>query len=46
MNGWVREKKIKLIEVTNPQWKDLAAHFLDDIMGKPDTNQSTIGANK
>jgi putative endonuclease len=23
IKGWRREKKIKLIEITNPDWKDL-----------------------
>jgi putative endonuclease len=35
LKGWLREKKRKLIETTNPQWKDSAAPFLDDIMGTP-----------
>jgi putative endonuclease len=27
LKGWRREKKIKLFERTNPQWKDLAAEW-------------------
>ena len=34
LKGWLREKKIKLIESINPDWKDLIAPFLDGIMGK------------
>jgi putative endonuclease len=26
--GWRREKKIQLIETTNPKWKDLAQNLL------------------
>lgn len=34
LKGWLREKKIKLIESSNPNWNDLIAPFLDGIMGK------------
>ena len=29
IKGWRREKKIKLIEMMNPQWDDLAAQWQD-----------------
>ena len=29
IKGWRREKKIKLIDSTNPEWKDLAENWYD-----------------
>lgn len=37
IKGWLREKKIKLIESKNPEWRDLSASFLDRVLGKPET---------
>ena len=34
LKGWLREKKIKLIETQNPNWEDLSKPWLDDLMGK------------
>ncbi len=34
IKGWLRIKKIRLIESVNPKWKDLAEHWYDDV-GKP-----------
>jgi putative endonuclease len=34
LKGWLREKKIRLIEAMNSEWNDLIAPFLDGIMGK------------
>jgi putative endonuclease len=31
IKGWVRAKKIALIEVSNPAWKDLSAEWQADI---------------
>jgi putative endonuclease len=30
IKGWVRSKKIALIESVNPKWEDLAAEWFDD----------------
>ena len=32
IKGWVRAKKIALIESTNPEWKDLFAEEMTDLM--------------
>jgi putative endonuclease len=29
IKGWLRKKKIALIETTNPQWKDLSLDWYD-----------------
>ncbi len=29
IKGWLRAKKIALIEATNPEWKDLSAEWLE-----------------
>ncbi len=29
IKGWLRAKKIELIEATNPQWQDLSASWLE-----------------
>ena len=34
LKGWLREKKIKLIEEKNPNWEDLSAPWLDKLLGK------------
>jgi putative endonuclease len=34
LKGWRREKKIKLIEKANPQWKDLAAEWYAEVCGR------------
>ena len=34
LKGWLREKKIKLIEEKNPNWEDLSAPWLDKLIGK------------
>jgi len=31
LKGWLRRRKIALIEKTNPLWRDLAANWYDDI---------------
>jgi len=41
IKGWLREKKIKLIETTNPNWNDLSSPWMDSILGK-----SGIGENE
>jgi putative endonuclease len=38
IKGWRREKKNKLVESVNPEWKDLAADWYPDgllLLGKP-----------
>ena len=30
IKGWLREKKIKLIDESNPEWKDLSADWILD----------------
>ena len=30
LKGWMRKRKIQLIEVANPSWSDLAAAWFDD----------------
>jgi putative endonuclease len=30
IKGWLRAKKIALIESVNPEWRDLSADWLDD----------------
>ena len=37
IKGWLRIKKIKLIESINPDWNDLSAPFMDRVLGKPET---------
>lgn len=34
IKGWLRIKKIELIEMKNPDWNDLIDDFLDKILGK------------
>ncbi|KAF0142043.1 MAG: excinuclease ABC subunit C [Stygiobacter sp.] len=34
IKGWLRIKKIELIENKNPDWNDLIDDFLDKILGK------------
>ncbi len=34
LKGWLRGKKIELVEAINPEWKDLSAPWLDKLMGK------------
>ncbi|MBI5731367.1 MAG: GIY-YIG nuclease family protein [Ignavibacteriales bacterium] len=36
IKGWLRKKKIKLIETTNPNWDDLSTPWMDSILGKPE----------
>jgi putative endonuclease len=31
IKGWVREKKVRLIERLNPEWRDLAEDLLGDL---------------
>ena len=35
IKGWVRRKKIDLIESTNPAWRDLADGWLDEPLDPP-----------
>ena len=30
LKGWVRRKKVDLIEATNPEWRDLASAWFED----------------
>ncbi len=30
LKGWIRKKKVALIERDNPEWKDLAGEWFDD----------------
>jgi putative endonuclease len=32
LKGWLREKKIKLIEDNNPEWKDLSEGWYEEIL--------------
>lgn len=34
LKGWIRDKKIKLVEIQNPNWEDLSKPWLDELMGK------------
>lgn len=34
LKGWLRKRKIELIEKKNPNWDDLIDDFLDKILGK------------
>jgi putative endonuclease len=34
LKGWLRKRKIELIENKNPNWDDLIDAFLDKILGK------------
>ena len=34
IKGWLREKKIKLIESINPGWTDLSQSWMDKVLGK------------
>lgn len=40
IKGWLRKKKIKLIETTNPNWDDLSTPWMDSILGKPEIAES------
>ncbi len=42
IKGWRREKKVRLIEMTNPRWRDLSQDWYDegDAIGK---NEAAIG---
>jgi len=40
IKGWLRQKKIKLIETTNPNWDDLSTPWMDSILGKPEIVES------
>ena len=40
IKGWLRKKKIKLIETTNPNWNDLSTPWMDSILGKPEIVES------
>lgn len=40
IKGWLREKKIKLIENLNPEWEDISAPILDKVIGKPHEDKS------
>ena len=31
IKGWVREKKVKIINSMNPEWKDLSLEFMDSL---------------
>ena len=31
IKGWLREKKVKLINSMNPEWKDLSLEFMDPL---------------
>lgn len=42
IKGWLRNKKIKLIEETNPNWNDLGSLWMDAIIGKTIINESEI----
>jgi putative endonuclease len=35
IKGWLRRKKIALIESMNPEWKDLSDGWYDDLMADP-----------
>ena len=37
LKGWRREKKVALIERTNPRWHDLAAPWFPEIVRDPST---------
>lgn len=34
IKGWVREKKINLIETFNPSWEDLSDPWMSKLLGK------------
>lgn len=34
IKGWLREKKIKLIEIKNPTWVDLSEPWMEKLLGK------------
>ena len=38
IKGWLREKKIKLIEAQNPTWKDLAEPWFPPVGRKADSS--------
>lgn len=40
LKGWLRIKKIKLIESLNPKWNDLSAAVLDEVMGKSNESKT------
>ena len=40
IKGWLRQKKIKLLETTNPNWDDLSTPWMDLILGKPEIVES------
>jgi len=40
IKDWLRGKKIKLIETTNPNWDDLSSPWMDSILGKPGIDEN------
>ena len=43
LKGWRREKKIKLIESTNPAWNDLSTEWRDEVREKTGVPQLRSG---
>ena len=44
IKGWLREKKIALIETNNPDWKDLAATWFDQPLARDNEDPSPDGS--
>ena len=44
IKGWLREKKIALIEANNPDWEDLAATWFDKPLARDDEDPSPDGS--
>jgi putative endonuclease len=40
IKGWLRAKKVALIETMNPEWRDLADEWTDDSLQSPDPSRS------
>jgi len=46
IKGWVRKKKLELIESMNPSWVDLASSWVDSTPSPPDPSPPAQGDNK
>jgi putative endonuclease len=51
IKGWRREKKIALIESTNPAWEDLASKWFSDVQiprraAPRDDSRGNLGSHK
>jgi putative endonuclease len=48
LKGWLRAKKVALIDEMNPEWRDLAADWYDDapVIDHGNAHSTAVGANE